>query len=85
MSANNQQKEILIPISEGKVISQHATQIDVSQRALSIARQIDRLANGSTYIIRLEKDNQSNKDWNVVIEGVIRIKELKAYEPKEKP
>lgn len=61
------------------------TQTDVSPRALSIARQIDRLANGSVYIIRLEKDNQPDKDWNVIIEGVIRVKELKAYEPREKP
>lgn len=58
--------------------------LDVSQRALSIARQIDRLANGSTYIIRVEKHGEPSKDWDVQIEGVIVVKILKAYEHKEK-
>ena len=56
--------------------------VDVSPRALAIARQIDRLAAGS-YYIHVEKIDAKDQQWNVRIVGEIMVKELKVYIPKE--
>jgi len=54
---------------------------EVSNRALAIARQIDRLGSG-TYTIRLEKFESAGDQWNVKIEGVVEVREFRAYEPR---
>ena len=59
-------------------------QIDVSQRALAIARELDRRPAG-TYLIMVEKVDDRAVQWETVFYGAIVVKELKAFEAKEKP
>ncbi len=63
-------------------ISTDKPQIDVSQRALAVARELDRRPAG-TYLIMVEKVDDKSVQWSTVFYGAIMVKELKAYEPKE--
>ena len=57
-------------------LSNDKPQTDVSQRALRIARKIDRLPEG-TYLIELEKVNDKAVDWNYRQMRVVGMDESK--------
>lgn len=61
-----------------------AQQIDVSPRALAIARRLDRLKPG-TYMIRLEKTDGADSQWAVEIDGMISVYVFKAGNPASNP
>jgi hypothetical protein len=56
-------------------------QTDVSQRALRIARIIDRMLPG-TYMLMLVIPERDNHDWNLEVFGAVRIQRYQVYKER---
>jgi hypothetical protein len=51
---------------------------DLSPKVVRLARLLDRLERGGTYIVRLEKPACEGERWKVTVETVRQVREMEA-------